>query len=349
MSPCLSIIIPLYNNAHLLTRCVESLIAQDFRKDQLFEIIIINDGSTDNAIEVVDSLQRKYDMIRLINQENKGVSAARNRGIDEAKGKYIYFIDPDDALVGGYFSQFLEILQKTKCPLFRFDYIEVDDLHMEAELLKHHQHLNPIDYRICTINQMGLHQHLAFTNYIYEREYLIDSQCRFRTDLMIAEDLIWLNRVLSYKKVPIVFTNEVVYLYYQNPYSVMHANDRPRLYKLANQYCNVIYAYIDLLKTPNLDSVITRYVQKIELKLYAEKYIQSLYSGIVKINRANILFLKENHLYPIRYNNYSLKDRVYLLIVNNYYLLKIVNILRRVFVRNKKFKQQITVNQYVDK
>jgi glycosyltransferase involved in cell wall biosynthesis len=91
----LSVIIPVYNVEAYIEKCVQSLRQQDIDKSQ-YEIIIINDGSPDNSRDVVIRLMRQHDNIVFIDQENKGVSLARNAGIDKAKGKYLLFIDPDD-------------------------------------------------------------------------------------------------------------------------------------------------------------------------------------------------------------------------------------------------------------
>lgn len=86
-----SIIIPLYNKELYITKAINSILAQTYTH---FEIIIINDGSTDQSAEQVEAIND--DRIRLINQQNNGVSRARNRGIDEAKGQLIFFLDADD-------------------------------------------------------------------------------------------------------------------------------------------------------------------------------------------------------------------------------------------------------------
>ncbi|UYM17978.1 glycosyltransferase family A protein [Endozoicomonas euniceicola] len=94
--PILSIIIPAYNYAHTLTRAVNSVIAQ-FNKD--IEVIIINDGSTDNTENVTDKLKDKYqEKISIIHQTNKGLAGTRNRGIDASNGDYLLFLDADDEL-----------------------------------------------------------------------------------------------------------------------------------------------------------------------------------------------------------------------------------------------------------
>jgi len=91
----LSIIIPMYNVAPYVERCIRSLEDQDIPRDD-YEIICIDDGSPDNCSEIIEGLKKEYSNLVLINQENRGVSMARNRGIDAAGGKYLLFIDPDD-------------------------------------------------------------------------------------------------------------------------------------------------------------------------------------------------------------------------------------------------------------
>ena len=91
----LSIIIPMYNVENFIERCLLSLVNQDISEDE-FEIICVNDGSPDKSASIVELFQKDYDNIVLINQENQGVSCARNKGIDFAHGKFILFIDPDD-------------------------------------------------------------------------------------------------------------------------------------------------------------------------------------------------------------------------------------------------------------
>ena len=87
----ISVVIPLYNKEKYIKRAIESVLNQTFQK---FEIIVVNDGSTDKSAEIVQNI--KDPRIRLINQKNAGVSAARNRGIQEAKYEYIAFLDADD-------------------------------------------------------------------------------------------------------------------------------------------------------------------------------------------------------------------------------------------------------------
>lgn len=87
----ISVVIPLYNKAPWVKRCIDSIVSQSYQE---LEILVVNDGSTDNSVEVVKKIEDSR--IRVIDKPNGGVSSARNRGIDEAKGEFIAFLDADD-------------------------------------------------------------------------------------------------------------------------------------------------------------------------------------------------------------------------------------------------------------
>lgn len=93
----LSIVIPVYKVEEYLAACLDSILAQGFATDEC-EIIVINDGSPDNSKAIAESYAAKHQSIIFIDQENQGVSVARNAGLDIAKGEYIAFIDPDDSI-----------------------------------------------------------------------------------------------------------------------------------------------------------------------------------------------------------------------------------------------------------
>jgi glycosyltransferase involved in cell wall biosynthesis len=104
MNPLISIIVPVYKVEKYLEKCVNSLINQTYKE---IEIILINDGSPDNCPEICDDFGIKFKNIQVIHQENLGLSAARNAGIDIAKGKYLTFVDSDD-FVHSTFIEFLK-------------------------------------------------------------------------------------------------------------------------------------------------------------------------------------------------------------------------------------------------
>ncbi|MDN3658898.1 glycosyltransferase [Ferruginibacter paludis] len=109
----LSIIIPVYNVEDYIEKCILSLQNQDIPRNE-YEIIVINDGSPDNSRAVILQLIQQFDNIVFIDQENKGVSLARNAGIDKASGRYLIFIDPDDYVEPNTFSRILEVANEKR-------------------------------------------------------------------------------------------------------------------------------------------------------------------------------------------------------------------------------------------
>ena len=119
-----SIIVPVYNTEEYLERCIESILKQTFED---FEIILINDGSTDNSKKIIADYQKQYpEKIKVVNKKNGGLSSARNKGVSKAKGEYILFVDSDDYIEKGLLKT---LNTKTKdCPdLIRFQIKEIRD------------------------------------------------------------------------------------------------------------------------------------------------------------------------------------------------------------------------------
>ena len=89
----ISVIIPVYNREGFLSKCIESVLSQ---KNVSLEIILVDDGSTDNSLAICRSYSEKYPFVKVIHQENSGIGAARNTGLDAATGDCIFFLDSDD-------------------------------------------------------------------------------------------------------------------------------------------------------------------------------------------------------------------------------------------------------------
>ncbi len=105
----ISVVVPVYNTSIYLKECLESLIGQTYKD---LEIICINDGSTDNSLEILKEFQKKDNRIKIITQENQGLSTARNKGISEAKGEYISFIDSDDWIDLNFYEKLINALEE---------------------------------------------------------------------------------------------------------------------------------------------------------------------------------------------------------------------------------------------
>lgn len=106
----ISIIVPVYNVEKYIAKCIDSIIKQTYTN---LEIIIIDDGSPDHSGKISEGYQQKDNRIKVIHTKNSGVSAARNLGVDNSKGKYVVFVDGDDFLASDFIEYMLSIIKKT--------------------------------------------------------------------------------------------------------------------------------------------------------------------------------------------------------------------------------------------
>ena len=122
----LSIIIPVYNVERYIRECLESIFRQGLSDDE-FEIILVNDGTPDNSIGVVSDLIEEHDNVIVLNQNNQGVSLARNAGLTKSQGKYVYFMDPDDLLVDNALSALLLKVIESSVDILITDHYRFND------------------------------------------------------------------------------------------------------------------------------------------------------------------------------------------------------------------------------
>lgn len=112
--PAISVIIPVYNAQDGIKRCVDSLLNQSFKN---FEIILLNDGSKDDSLNILKEYELKYSFIRVIDKQNEGVAVTRNKGILLAEGEYTMFMDNDDFVDSDYIETFYQAIHEKKLDL----------------------------------------------------------------------------------------------------------------------------------------------------------------------------------------------------------------------------------------
>ena len=161
----LSIVIPIYNVEDTLRRCLESVLAQ---VDETMEMVIVDDGSTDSSAVIAEEMTAGRTECRLIRQTNKGLSAARNAGIEVATGEYITFVDSDDFVAEGTYSALLAVLDGHPT----YDILEYPVMEHYGHPTKQHLLTFPDavvgsirDYWLC-----GAHLHTYACNKLYRRE-----------------------------------------------------------------------------------------------------------------------------------------------------------------------------------
>lgn len=120
-----TIIIPMYNVEVYLNQCLDSIVNQSFSD---FEVICINDGSTDNSLDILNSYASKDKRFRIFSQENQGQGVARNKALELAQGKYVIFVDPDDWIEHDTLDEIYWEFKTTKSDVIEFNYNEHNDL-----------------------------------------------------------------------------------------------------------------------------------------------------------------------------------------------------------------------------
>ena len=167
----ISIIVPVYNTEKYLHRCIDSILAQTFTD---FELLLINDGSKDNSGKICDEYAAKDSRVRVFHKENGGVSSARNLGLNEAQGKWIYFVDSDDTLQLYALQELVNWINNDKIDLIMAGYYVYD----ENERIKNLCKLEKKKYRDLT------------NTYLVEGEHLVEEAYKSRClkELLVSED-----------------------------------------------------------------------------------------------------------------------------------------------------------------
>lgn len=216
----ISVIIPCYNAEETIIRTLESVDKQTFKD---FEVIIIDDGSVDGTKEKVSNYIIEKDNYIFIEQENKGVSSARNHGLINARGKYIAFLDADDI----YHPIFLESLFKEiekgnndlVCSQYRF--VNLDDISIDecSGIFK----TEKITNREVLERYMKKRKYrFSFWNILYKREIVVSADINFDEKLKYGEDSLFLGKYLAHANNGAIFIYRELYGYTLNEKSAMH-------------------------------------------------------------------------------------------------------------------------------
>ncbi|MCY1689906.1 glycosyltransferase [Exiguobacterium sp. SL14] len=195
-----SIIIPVYNTQKYLDRCLQTVINQTYEN---IEIVIINDGSSDGSLNKCLEYAEKDSRIVLISQENMGLSVARNKGIEVAKGKYIIFLDSDDYIDYKTCEVFLEILKSNSYPeVIIGDYQEkIDDdskniyssVELDCNKLEISKETDGVEFLKSKLKKKTITMAACFN--IYSKEFLKINNLYFKNGLL-HEDELWTPQVL---------------------------------------------------------------------------------------------------------------------------------------------------------
>lgn len=273
-SPLISVVVPVYNVKSQLPRCIDSLLDQKFTD---YEVLLVNDGSTDGSGDICDEYAGKDARVHVIHKPNEGVSRTRNRGIDEARGEWITFVDSDDYETSGYLSNMYDCTD----PNVGLVVMSLKHVKESGELLYSEYNLpqEKIVYDTSTFAEMAKVQFIAQRGYtvskLYRKEILNKKNIRFDPEIRFSEDWIFLFTFLNSISLKVCCSPVPDYFYVDREGSLSHAeNDFATEYasfgiikKLALEFCAKYNAdIVDLGPTYLLHKAITLVETKAQLR-----------------------------------------------------------------------------------
>ncbi|MEQ7218664.1 glycosyltransferase [Vagococcus fluvialis] len=305
-----SIVVPIYNVQEYLDRCLSSLLNQTKKN---FEVILIDDGSTDDSALICETYTEKYKNFKYFKKENGGLSDARNYGIKKAQGEYIIFLDSDDSIVSNMCQILEDKIRKNKNieiiigKAYRIDG-KTDEVmgNIESKEVL----MNGLVYYNNSLKKQTLL--VPSWLHVYKREFLLKNNLFFKKGIF-HEDEEHTPRCLINAKYVLV-TNEIFYKYYIRENSIMTSTDKldRRFNDLFDTYEN-LYALINEYNDKDLLAEFNNYW----LRIFLNNIF--IYKNIIKIDEKNKLTLKNikgKGIINLRKNVFIYSPNFYLGVMN---------------------------------
>lgn len=273
MKTKLSIIAAVYNVEKYIRPCIESIFQQDL-DETFFEVIIVNDGSTDKSIGVIADIIKQHSNIVVINQENQGLSVARNNGIAMAKGEYVLMLDSDDMLIENSIYPLLVKGLETKADLIVADFLSMNDEEME-----NYQGVtqNPIEFKEKSGEQVFLEDLNPNQCYVWRTLY--------RREFLLKEQLAYIPKI-SYEDIPYIHecylkakkclrTHQLIYIYRRGRQGAITSSYD---IKEAHHFCTAIAKTWELRRLPELSPAVLCKLNDNVYTLFSLMIYKSLYT-----------------------------------------------------------------------
>lgn len=301
-----SIIVPVYNVEQYLKQCLDSIVKQTFED---FEVICINDGSTDNSFNILKEYARKDNRFKLISQENQGQGIARNKGIDIATGKYLLFVDPDDWIEANTLELIYKRAEKCQANVLQFDYDIYNNSKKTHKYKNFYQiakrkfgyNLKKYDYYNWQIFKKNMFREIGFAvwNKAYLTSYIKKNNIRFAPSKIGEDHIFTIKSVILTHKVH--YLNSMLYHYRNrenssvncasnNNFSVFVNMQLLKTFLSENDLLNLLNAEFERYKIYNLIHHYSRIPAD-----STEKYLEECASLLSK-NEYKILLKKINHV-----------------------------------------------------
>jgi glycosyltransferase involved in cell wall biosynthesis len=249
----ISIVVPIYNVAQYLPSCLNTILNQTFKN---FELILVNDGSTDESGEICDKFSQQDNRINVIHKDNNGVSAARNTGIEQSKGKYLAFVDPDDHLEASMYEKLYQKAEATGaeivvCPIRTINQIN-NTVSTSAIWTGYENILNKQDINNHIIPSIINNKPISLAssvNKLYKRELFDAFNIRFEEKKSHSEDM-RLNYKLIQRIDSLAYIEEPLYKYFIRKRDSLTQVFRPNLLEYVRDNKRLL---LELCKSYNLE------------------------------------------------------------------------------------------------
>lgn len=287
----ISVIVPVYKVEGYLSRCVDSILAQTFTT---LEVILVDDGSPDGCGRICDEYAMRDGRVKVVHQLNAGVTAARRRGLEEARGEFVCFVDADDYLPENSFQILYETARGEDLDMVMGSYEEVSE---EGEVLKEVCYCQQRYESKKFVEFMSMGLNTAPWGCLY-REKLFDAETlKISSDIKRGEDLIMKIRLaLKAKRIKVI--SEIVYCYVQRNMSVIHT------FRPTFEYWKFYYSHFSFYVRDNADS---EWVERTRVR-YALYLLRTVLTDEFDPHDPWLLELRE----AVRRLGFPLKKRLYL-------------------------------------
>ncbi|MCF7560040.1 glycosyltransferase [Sabulilitoribacter multivorans] len=248
----LSVLIPMYNAESYIANCLESLVNQDIEAND-YEIIIMDDGSSDNSVKIVKDYQKSYNNILLHQESNSGSDSTRNKLLKYAKGDYIYFLDADDYIAYNSLKSILEYAEKNELDFIGFDTVLTKKLD-EYDLKNCVD--NPSELSIITglkylEENKGLRHEVWW--YLIKRDLILSNGICFDSNGNNSDVIFTVKSILRAKN--LVFYPLPIHRYVQTTSSVMRGESADKKRKLIDSMFSMIISYSNLINETERETI----------------------------------------------------------------------------------------------
>lgn len=238
--PHFSIIIPVYNTAEYLEKCINSILLQTFTS---WELLLIDDGSTDTSLRICKKFEKKYNNIFVYSQKNKGVSSARNLGIEKAKGKYLCFVDSDDWVDKDYLENFIGHTEYNSMIVQDHKRILENGKRIIRYVSKYNNEIFQLPKELSQLIKKDEFTQGYICGKLFSRNLILDNNLRFLEKVSLAEDQIFYYKYLQLIA-KITFIKSDAYNYIDRENSLTSNYPNPTSWLIYIFECNKFYNYI---------------------------------------------------------------------------------------------------------